>query len=353
MRRALLVLAASTCVINTAHASVTPRPEFVRGIYVPMGALRTPATRAKLLAMSSRAGLNTWVIDLKTEEGVTFRDAKRSRGTHLADLVWLTTELHKAGLYVMGRAVAFNDAGAAEDHPEWAIKTVQGGLWRSRDGHAWLSPTSAGAWNYNISIATEAGAMGVDEVMWDYVRAPEPSHRLGRQVYPGPAGDPSDAVAGFLKQAQKQLGAQGIAMSAALFAWSMHVADGSGVYQQWEKMIQASPILVPMAYPSHYYGPKGAKHPNAFPYQTVHASLTLGLKRRQALIDAGRKPGKLLPFLQAFDAPWVDRTTHYGPEQIAAQIRATRDVGLREYLFWNPRGIYTGLEAGVALANKP
>ena len=64
MRRALLVLAASTCVITTAHASVTPRPEFVRGIYVPMGALRTPATRARLLAMSSRAGLNTWVIDI-------------------------------------------------------------------------------------------------------------------------------------------------------------------------------------------------------------------------------------------------------------------------------------------------
>ena len=353
MKRLFLGLVALALATSTAQATGIPRPEFVRGIYVPMGALRNPAMRAKLIAMSSRAGLNSWVIDVKTEEGVTFRRANSAKGTSLADLPWLTGKLHQAGLYVMGRAVAFNDAAAAEAHPEWAIKNKTGGLWRNQSGHAWLSPTSSGARSYNINIALEVGAMGVDEVLWDYVRTPEPSHRIGRQLYPGPAGDPSDAVAGFLKEAAQQLSAKGIAMSAALFAWSMHVPDGSGVYQQWEKMIQASPTLVPMAYPSHYYGPKGARHPNAFPYQTVHASLLLGLKRRQALIDAGKQPGKMIPFLQAFDAPWVDHTTHYGPEQIAAQIRAARDVGLQEYLFWNPRGRYGSIEAGVQLARKP
>lgn len=350
----LVALATTAITTSAAAASAVPRPEFVRGIYVPMGVLRNPATRAKLLAMSTRTGLNTWVIDVKTEEGVTFRRTDAAKGSHLADLSWIVGELHQAGLYVMGRAVTFNDGGAAEAHPEWAIKNEKGGgLWRNQSGHAWLSPTSTGAWKYNIAIALDAGSQGVDEIMWDYVRTPEPSHRIGRQQYPGPAGDPSDAVAGFLKEAERQLNAKGIGMSAALFAWSMHVPDGSGVYQQWEKMIQASPILVPMAYPSHYYGPKGAGHPNAFPYRTVHASLTLGLHRRQALIDAGKKPGKLIPFLQAFDAPWVDRTTHYGPEQIAAQIRAARDLGVKEYLFWNPRGVYGSIEAGIQAASRP
>lgn len=335
-------------------AAALPRPEFVHGIYVPMGALRTPATRAKLLAMSARAGVNTWVIDIKTEDGVTFRRGTGVGQKSLVDLAWIVGELHSAGLYVMGRAVTFNDGGAAEAHPDWSIKNEKGGgLWRNKSDHAWLSPTSAGARAYNIAIGIEAGAAGVDEVMWDYVRTPEPSHAIGRQVYPGPAGDPSDAVAGFLKEAEKALKAKGIAMSAALFAWSMHVPDGSGVYQQWEKLIQSSPILIPMAYPSHYYGPKGANHPNAFPYKTVHGSLMLGMKRRQTLIDSGKKPGKMFPFLQAFDAPWVDRTTHYGPEQIAAQIRATRDVGIREWLFWNPRGVYSSLEDGIKLAAKP
>ncbi|MES2305030.1 MAG: putative glycoside hydrolase [Gemmatimonadota bacterium] len=355
MRALLLALTLAATQSLPAQIAKVPRPEFVHGIYVPMGALRTPATRAKLIELSSRAGLNTWVIDIKTEEGTTFRPSSGGGAKHLADLTWIVGELHKAGLYVMGRAVTFNDGGAAEAHPDWAIKNEKGGgLWRNQSGHAWLSPTSTGAWNYNIAIALDAGAQGVDEVMWDYVRTPEPSHKIGRQVYPGPAGDPSDAVAGFLKAAEKQLNGKGIAMSAALFAWSMHVPDGSGVYQQWEKLIQSSPTLIPMAYPSHYYGPKGANHPNAFPYKTVHGSLTLGLKRRQALIDAGKKPGKIFPFLQAFDAPWVDRTTHYGPEQIAAQIRAARDLGIKEYLFWNPKGIYSSIEAGVKLASaKP
>lgn len=346
-----LVLMFVSITTLTAQVARVPRPESIRGIYVPMGALRTPLTRAKLLAMSARAGLNSWVIDVKTEEGVTFRRATSPKSTQLVDLAWIVGELHSAGLYVMGRAVTFNDGGAAEAHPEWAIMNEKGGgLWRNQSGHAWLSPTSTGAWHYNIAIALEAGALGVDEVMWDYVRTPEPSHRIGRQVYPGPAGDPGNAVAGFLKEAQKQLSAKGIAMSAALFAWSMHVPDGSGVYQQWEKLIQSSPTLIPMAYPSHYYGPKGAKHPNAFPYQTVHASLTLGLKRRQALLDVGKHPGKIIPFLQAFDAPWVDRTTHYGPEQVAAQIRAAHDLGINEFLFWNPKGNYGSIEDGVKRA---
>ena len=353
MRGAQLALIISIVATTAGQASAVPRPQHVRGIYVPMGALRTPATRAKLLAMSSRIGLNTWVIDIKTEQGVTFRRGEGRTATRPANLAALTAELHRAGLHVVGRAVAFNDSDAAEQHPEWAIKTVSGALWRNAQGVAWLSPTSRGAWRYNIDIALDAGAMGVDEIMWDYVRAPEPSRTVGKQLYPGPAGDPSDAIAGFLTEAAHQLTAKGLGMSSALFAWSMHVADGSGVYQQWEKMLQASPILVPMAYPSHYSGPKGAQHPNAHPYQTVFASLALGLKRRQALLDAGKQAGKVIPFLQAFDAPWVDRTTHYGPEQIAAQIRATRDVGLQEYLFWNPRGIYSALEAGVTLSAKP
>lgn len=355
MRALLLALMVATTQSLSAQVARVPRPEFIRGIYVPMGALRTPATRAKLLALSARAGLNTWVIDIKTEDGVTFRRADGKSPRDRVDLTWMVGELHKANLYVMGRAVTFNDGGAAKAHPDWAIKNEKtGGLWLNQAGHPWLSPTSRDAWNYNITIALEAGAMGVDEVMWDYVRTPEPSRRIGRQIYPGPAGDPSDAVAGFLQAAEKQLTGKGIAMSAALFAWSMHVPDGSGVYQQWEKLIQASPTLIPMAYPSHYYGTKGANHPNAFPYKTVHASLMLGLKRRQALLDAGKKTGKLIPFLQAFDAPWVDRTTHYGPEQIAAQIRASRDLGIKEWLFWNAKGNYGAIEDGVKRANaKP
>lgn len=355
MRALLLALIVATTQSLSAQVARIARPESIRGIYVPMGALRTPATRAKLLAMSARAGLNTWVIDIKTEEGVQFRRADGKSPAHLVDLPWIVGELHQAKLYVMGRAVAFNDGGAARAHPDWAIKNEKGGgLWLNQAGHPWLSPTSRDAWNYNIAVALEAGAVGIDEVMWDYVRTPEPSRRIGRQVYPGPAGDPSDAVAGFLAAADKQLTAKGVAMSAALFAWSMHVPDGSGVYQQWEKLIQSTPTLIPMAYPSHYYGPKGANHPNAFPYRTVHASLTLGLKRRQALLDAGKKAGKIIPFLQAFDAPWVDRTTHYGPEQIAAQIRAARDLGIKEWLFWNAKGNYGSIEAGVKRANaKP
>jgi hypothetical protein len=48
----------------------------------------------------------------------------------------------------------------------------------------------------------------------------------------------------------------------------------------------------------------------------------------------------VIPWLQAFSAPWVDANFPYGPEQAAAQIRAVYDVGLDDWIFWHPGSKY-------------
>ena len=45
------------------------------------------------------------------------------------------------------------------------------------------------------------------------------------------------------------------------------------------------------------------------------------------------------PWLQSFDYP-----VPYTPEMVRAQIKATEDVGLRSYLFWDPANKYLSLK---------
>ena len=46
--------------------------------------------------------------------------------------------------------------------------------------------------------------------------------------------------------------------------------------------------------------------------------------------------GKLRPWLQDFSLGHT-----YGPEEVRTQIRAVEDLGLEEWLLWNPANRYT------------
>jgi hypothetical protein len=86
-----------------------------------------------------------------------------------------------------------------------------------------------------------------------------------------------------------------------------------------------------MVYPSHYgSGEYGLDDPNGSPGETVAYSLTHF--RRE--LRGGK--AQLIPWLQDFS---YGRT--YGLAEVRDQIDATRKLGARGYLLWNPLGIYT------------
>jgi hypothetical protein len=77
--------------------------------------------------------------------------------------------------------------------------------------------------------------------------------------------------------------------------------------------------ILPMVYPSHYFPThlRNVPRPNRMPYETVFTSVGIGMVRWQRLKEAGVTPARVIPWLQAFNAPWVDRGNPfpYGPQQ--------------------------------------
>lgn len=97
--------------------------------------------------------------------------------------------------------------------------------------------------------------------------------------------------------------------------------------------------ICPMVYPSHYaLGEYGIPNPNKAPYKIARLSLGDAVKQVK-----GTKC-KIRPWLQDFSLYGV----HYGAAEVLAQRKAAREVGLTEFLLWNPGVKYTR----AALANE-
>ncbi len=94
-----------------------------------------------------------------------------------------------------------------------------------------------------------------------------------------------------------------------------------------------------MVYPSHYSaGNFGIQDPSGHPYEIVKRALGDALERSAGIEGAGTTR----PWLQDFTlgAP------AYGAPEVRAQIEATYDAGIDEWILWNPSSRYT--EAALA-----
>jgi len=108
--------------------------------------------------------------------------------------------------------------------------------------------------------------------------------------------------------------------------------DDMGIGQKFEKIMTEVDYICPMIYPSHYGpGNYGFANPNAHPYEVVKAALVDGLKKVKDTAVVIR------PWLQDFNLG----VPAYGATEVRAQIKATYDVGLEEWILWNARNIYT------------
>ncbi|MDQ3388873.1 MAG: putative glycoside hydrolase, partial [Gemmatimonadota bacterium] len=80
--------------------------------------------------------------------------------------------------------------------------------------------------------------------------------------------------------------------------------------------------------------------PNTMPYETVFKSAGMARLRNDRLQEAGVRPARVIPWLQAFSAPWVNKNYTYGAEQARAQIKGTYDAGFDDWIFWHPGSKY-------------
>ncbi|HEX8243926.1 MAG TPA: putative glycoside hydrolase [Longimicrobium sp.] len=332
-----------------------PAPPVIRGIYVSAYAAGDPVQRAKLLALTDATELNTWVVDVKDEDGVRYRsalplavEATHVRSIPIRDLRGLADTLRAHGIHAIARVVVFKDPRLSRARPDWSIRQPNGALWKDKVGNTWVNPWDRRVWEYDISIAEEAARAGFHEIQFDYVRFPEAYRSLPQQVFPTAVGKKADAITGFLTEAAARLHPLGALVTADVFGLTMNDPLDVGIGQQWERVSSTVDHVLPMVYPSHYFPTHlpGIRRPNRMPYETVFTSVGEGVIRNRRLEQAGVRPARIVPWLQAFTATWNDRGFRYGPAQVRAQTQALYDLGLEDWIFWNPSSNYDAVAAG-------
>ena len=331
---AAIVLTPVRCAVP-ASPFHTQLPEEIRGVHVTMSLLTLPGKLDEYIGLKSR-GLNTLEIDVKDESGnVAFVHgapaiAKKdgaARPYYAPRLV--ARRVHRAGLYLIGRIVSFEDPITSVAHPELAIHRSDGSLWRTNGGLGWLNPYSRAAWRYDVDVAAAAARAGFDEIQFDYVRFPSDGD-VSIIRYPGAHPQPmKKTIAAFLRYAAARLHPLGVRVSADVFGLSATHDLGIGQYPS--KVGKVVDAIYPMTYPSHYRpGEYNLPNPDDAPGPTV----TYSLRDFRGALAGGK--ALLVPWLQDFS---LGRTYSLGDVQ--AQIDAARQHETGGFMLWNAAGLYT------------
>lgn len=325
-----------------ANVPKPPSDEPVRGLY--MTGWTTGGTKrwGQLLDLIDRTELNAVVIDVR-EDGELAYDVDvplakevKANAKMISNIDAKLAELRKRNIYPIARIVCFRDEVAPKKRRDLAVQKPDGTPWRDASGHYWLDPYNKKNWDYNIDVAIDAAKRGFGEIQWDYVRFPSEGG-LNTMRFPAKAKDDTRSkarvIANFLEYAYERLKPYGVVVSADIFGLTVSAKpdDDMGIGQKIDLMAEHLDYICPMIYPSHYNkGEYGIPNPNASPYRTVHKALDYATDRMKG------KRCKIRPWLQDFSLGH-----RYGVAEVRAQMKASREHGINEFLFWNAGNRYT------------
>jgi hypothetical protein len=307
-----------------------PLPAEIRGVHLTM------ELAPKLDEYLGMEGLNTIELDVKDENGeVAFASDDVPLASAIGavrgyyDPVRVAREVHRHGVYLIGRIVSFEDPILAVRRPQHAIMRSDGSIWRNNAGLGWTNPYDRRVWKYLVDLGVAAVRAGFDEVQFDYVRFPSDGD-LSLIRYPGAHPQPMGwTVPLFLQYARRRIHPLGARVSADVFGLSATRDLGIGQYPR--RIGSVVDAIYPMVYPSHFNsGEYNLSDPNAFPGPTVAYALRdfrTKLRGRRALI---------VPWLQDFT---LGRT--YTISDIEDQIQSARLENSKGFMLWNAAGVYT------------
>jgi hypothetical protein len=312
-------------------------PPVVKGLYMTSWVAGTSPFREKLVQKVLAHGLNAIIVDVKDSTGVV-----SFRGEHprVADFDAFIAELHRQGIYVIGRVAVFEDPETVKAHPEWAVfDTRTGKPWKDRNGLSWIDPSLPAAWEQTVALAREAYDRGIDEINFDYIRFPTDGNAavIGYPHFAG--GDKATVIRTFFAYLKEHLT---MPLSADIFGQTVVAHDDQGIGQMLEDAYASFGFVAPMIYPSHFSnGSFGYEHPAASPGPIILASMQAAIARREA---ASSTNAQIRPWLQAFDLGAV-----YTRDLVRAQMDAVStsfaSSTLREagWMLWDPSNRYASL----------
>lgn len=324
---------------------------YVKGFYVSYAALGSADFIAHTQELLENTELNAVVFDFKSDRGyLTFPTQvplAQEIGAGDAPVITDTTAFLRwfqdRNIRTIARIVIFKDTLLARAYPSLAIIDGNtGDPWVDQEKQAWVDPNRQTVWNYNIALATEAAALGFDEVQFDYVRFPTDGN-VHSAIYalPNTYENRIAAIAGLLSSAHAALAPYGVTFGVDVFGYAPWVNDDVGIGQEIEALAPHVDYIAPMVYPSTFATGLPGEDPKyanaiAYPYDIVYKSTLRAVERARAVNPAV----EIRPWLQdfgdyAFD--WRD----YTPGEIRAQITGAREAGARGWMLWDPAVIYT------------
>jgi hypothetical protein len=324
-------VAASSDAVAMPHV-----PHEIRGVHMTMGLASVEGKLGEYLALRAY-GLNTLELDVKDENGAIgfaspnlpqlANDVGAARISYDARGAALAAE--QAGVYLIGRVVAFADPTLGPARSELALLWPDGSVWRDPAGLAWLNPYDRRVWRYVVDVAAAAAKAGFDEIQFDYVRFPSDGD-IDSIVYPKSRREPKErTIERFFAYASSRLRLLGVRVSADLFG--LAATRDLGVGQSPKRLGRHLDAIYPMVYPSHYVpGEYHLTDPEAFPGRTVAASLR---DYRKAVRGTHVR---IVPWLQDFSL-----SRAYGFDEVTDQVTAARRSDANGFMLWNPLGVYT------------
>lgn len=325
------------------------KPDEVHGIYVSSYSFLSNTFRKKLDSMIDNTTINTIVVDIKDAPGTILFDIGLDSPCVQSLLSKEKLEERLAyyqskGIYTVARIAVFRDACFVKEHPELAVKDMQGNPWRDFKGNYWLSPHQQETKEYIRDMAKAVYDRGFDEVQFDYVRYPSDGNMKNVAYQYISDVDASSTpmvkrratLKSFFSYMRSEL--TGIPISADVFGMVLTNTDDLTIGQHLDDIAPYVDALSGMIYPSHF--PKqwnGLRDTHAQPYETIYDSSKMGLDRMTVLFGSSTARKLSRPWLQDFSIFGVV----YNAPEVKAEIKALDDLGIHNFLLWNASNRYT------------
>ena len=196
----------------------------------------------------------------------------------------------------------------------------------------WVNPNSEQYWKYIVNLSKYTYDIGFDEINLDYIRYPTDGNVDNMDLSLASGTTKYETINSFYEYVGEEL-RDYVPVSADLFGLTTMSKDDMGIGQKIESGLINFDFVAPMIYPSHYgAGFKGMANPDANPYSTIRLTMIEADKKVKALSSNTDESSevywsKMRPWIQDFSLH-----TAYGINEVDAQIRALRELGINSYL---------------------
>lgn len=308
-----------------------------KGVYLTGYSMGILKKREEIYKLINETELNCIVFNAKDDSGYINYDTKvklaaeSKAKNNLYDIDEVLKEMDERNIYSIARVVVFKDAVIPKVHPEFAIKDLRNGKPLYSEGSSWPDIYCEDYWDYVIDIVKELAVKGIDEIQFDYIRGPARGNiAYADYTYNINNNSKSWALQNFLMKVRAAVKDYNIKISADVFGFVLIENNDQGIGQLIEDIEPYLDYLYPMPYPSHYStGFLGYKLPEEHPYEVVRYTLEKGLAR------VNKSDCIMMPWIQAFGLK-----VNYTKNDILAQIKASEDLGINGFLFWNASNKY-------------